>query len=1463
MHLPDFVSGLLRCSAEAAALALLVLVLQKLFHRRLAPSWRCALWLIVAARLLIPVSFSTAASLYNLAPRASTDTPPVTASEQTNPALTGIAPPLFPPPDQAIATPPDSAAVPASSIANEPAPATSAAFASADAATLNLRTPDPDPAAPANTVSHLARWSAWIFGVWLAGVAAMCAGVWSGSRTLARRFRQARPVTAPDVLALFEDCRRRLRIRPSLAIHECDRVTSPVLHGCLRPRLLLPAGFIRRFSTDDLRYVFLHELAHVKRRDLPVNWLLALLQVAHWFNPLVWFAFARWRAEREMACDALAIEAAGNGQNRAYGEAILRILENFVPQTMAPGLVGILEDKRQLRQRIAMIAAWAPRRRLSLLALFLLAGLALVGLTDAQVPAREISNENSPDSVSAILTAPAHPESFSAQSVTEKNIRQITFTVLDAETGLPIKDARIIAGWAFQASEKKAFTTDERGQVQVIVPLKRSAALLLPDMTSHLSYYISHPDYSGRYAAWNSGGRIQDARLAPPDSWTIRLPRGITIGGIVRDARGTPIAGARITASGFSSLSDPVIKDERSNYRESSGTGDPWNLNTSPPVITDEAGHWSIPHYPSDVSNIRVSVRHPLGAPFFFASNPEFAGWTPGGTLAHDDLIAQRAVITLPDGIALHGLVTDGNGKPLDSVSLKIRYASGSNDDVHDFTSGSDGRFTLTGWQPAPLFIAAMHEGFAGTVIAVIPEPDAQKIPEIHIIMQPAKTLRLRVVDDTGAPLVASVRIAWQNEDSANMLIPLKGSQSDITTDTGGVIIWDDAPIGEIPVNIRSDGYTEQTFLFIADGTEHLVRLAKETTPPRSQPAHDIPVTLRVLDEETGHPLDEFEVWTTREHARKTWPSSCQFGTKGEFKTTLPSPLPSRISYSSIILELRAPGYKEWTSPRIRPDAPAQVFDVRMKRRSAATEAIATPLPARPLALTDEQRRHLNAIAGNIRDLLATGDLDIFLRAATPVASDWAYLKPESRNHPDPERLQQEIRSSAQTFLALARRMGTWPSDPADIRIRNISVENAGISYYGSQDGPRFPKCNDVKLVLAVAPSPADAPPGPRIPGGEYTIDLGDVFVFPTTARLDDGLRWNGLPAGVGDLALRREISLARNVGTSIADPRPLSIADDEALADFAEIFADLLRHRDVARWERAALPDPKKQWKGLASGATTSMRDVLSRFEKLGIDPQQSTLRVRQVTALTPTLNNLGSLDGLMAKLMRITFTVTTAQTTPAGRPLAGDYVLTSGHSSRYDGRWYLFDTVVRWMAFPDGVLDTQEAALMRLEDHVADHGVLPAGMTAPNVKLFPLASGKAETWLSAWRGKLVFIEWWNSSFERSMKRLDGLQQMMEQHPEWSDDVAIVSINVDDDPAEARNQIDIRRWTRIENLWAGSGDYSKREAIRQFHLQSYPNPYWVDRNGIILAAGGPLADDTPGVVENLIATQLQKKDLE
>jgi ankyrin repeat protein len=139
-------------------------------------------------------------------------------------------------------------------------------------------------------------------------------------------------------------------------------VESPALVGLLRPRLLLPRTALPAFSAEDWEHVFLHELAHFRRRD---HWTQALQLVAlcaHWFNPLVWLGFRCLRTDRELAADEWALRHLRGERATAYGDTLLKVLTAQSRGGFAPGLVGIMEDGTQMKQRLRHIAAFVPRR---------------------------------------------------------------------------------------------------------------------------------------------------------------------------------------------------------------------------------------------------------------------------------------------------------------------------------------------------------------------------------------------------------------------------------------------------------------------------------------------------------------------------------------------------------------------------------------------------------------------------------------------------------------------------------------------------------------------------------------------------------------------------------------------------------------------------------------------------------------------------------------------------------------------------------------------------------------------------------------------------------------------------------------------------------------------------------------------------------------------------------------------
>ena len=117
--------------------------------------------------------------------------------------------------------------------------------------------------------------------------------------------------------------RLRLLVREAVPAGDgkyiCDRLRDPFILGLFRPRIYLPSDL----SEPELGCVLAHEGAHLRRRDhiwKPLGWLLLSV---HWFNPLVWLAYALFCRDVEYACDESVVGGLDADGRRAYARALL------------------------------------------------------------------------------------------------------------------------------------------------------------------------------------------------------------------------------------------------------------------------------------------------------------------------------------------------------------------------------------------------------------------------------------------------------------------------------------------------------------------------------------------------------------------------------------------------------------------------------------------------------------------------------------------------------------------------------------------------------------------------------------------------------------------------------------------------------------------------------------------------------------------------------------------------------------------------------------------------------------------------------------------------------------------------------------------------------------------------------------------------------------------------------------
>ncbi|MGO8763517.1 MAG: M56 family metallopeptidase [Limisphaerales bacterium] len=204
-----------------------------------------------------------------------------------------------------------------------------------------------------------------------------------------------------------------LRVRARLKI--VDGGMSPAVCGLFHPVILLPRTLAEKLPARQLRAVLLHEMFHLRRKDVWVNCAQALLQIFYWWHPLLWLANARIRRLREEAVDD-AVMLALRDEAEIYAPTLLEVARlAFHRPLMSLGLVGIMESRSALRRRIERLLNFrAPRKAgLTLLSLCGIFAFSAVALPMGQAPVA--ASDSIPADAAVVektLTVKVDPEVF-------------------------------------------------------------------------------------------------------------------------------------------------------------------------------------------------------------------------------------------------------------------------------------------------------------------------------------------------------------------------------------------------------------------------------------------------------------------------------------------------------------------------------------------------------------------------------------------------------------------------------------------------------------------------------------------------------------------------------------------------------------------------------------------------------------------------------------------------------------------------------------------------------------------------------------------------------------------------------------------------------------------------------------------------------------------------------------------
>jgi bla regulator protein BlaR1 len=136
-----------------------------------------------------------------------------------------------------------------------------------------------------------------LFFLWLVGMFLSFSSVIVQNYKFNNLIRKESIISEQKIINLFEECKAKMYITKLIPLIATKMVNVPTLYGVITPRILLPQNILKTLTMDDLRFIFLHELSHFKRKDIWVYLILTILTSLHWFNPFIRYAFHKMRED--------------------------------------------------------------------------------------------------------------------------------------------------------------------------------------------------------------------------------------------------------------------------------------------------------------------------------------------------------------------------------------------------------------------------------------------------------------------------------------------------------------------------------------------------------------------------------------------------------------------------------------------------------------------------------------------------------------------------------------------------------------------------------------------------------------------------------------------------------------------------------------------------------------------------------------------------------------------------------------------------------------------------------------------------------------------------------------------------------------------------------------------------------------------------------------------------------------
>ncbi|WP_032121228.1 M56 family metallopeptidase [Clostridium amazonitimonense] len=406
MNLNLLFKTILQISAMGSIVALIIIIAKVLFKNKLSATWHYYIWFLLMIRLVLPYSTPTSFSVFNLFQFASQQVETSGYIKEVKPLITS-----------------ENNLDPNSPILEEEFSfgksyrENTAEKNSLKGANISLRIKDFLPI------------------LWVLGIGILSLYILGTYIIFLMRFSKDPLCEDEEIIDILKDCTKSMGINKKISVIYSNKIKTPTLCGIIKPKILVPRKAMDSLSLKEKRYVFLHELSHLKRKDILFNWISTVLLVIHWFNPILWLSFSRMKKDCEVCCDELTLKYINPEEYKNYGETLIKLMSMLSLSNWTPGTTS-MANKNEIKRRIIMISKFKKKPVLtSVLAVLITVAVGFTVLTNGKDKAPSAATNNITES--SIEPSKDNTQEEATTDTTTTKTEEVKNTNAETE---PVKD---------------------------------------------------------------------------------------------------------------------------------------------------------------------------------------------------------------------------------------------------------------------------------------------------------------------------------------------------------------------------------------------------------------------------------------------------------------------------------------------------------------------------------------------------------------------------------------------------------------------------------------------------------------------------------------------------------------------------------------------------------------------------------------------------------------------------------------------------------------------------------------------------------------------------------------------------------------------------------------------------------------------------------------------------------------